>query len=82
MGMGKFLTQEPKGPNKIEKIGFVGVVEVLDIGGGNVQHLDKVIMSLLNQKPQALSQYQPGRRQHQQTTKVHWGANGTGVPQS
>ena len=40
------------------------------MGGGNMQHLDKVIISLLNQKPQALSQHQPERRQHQQTTKV------------
>ena len=79
MGMGKFLTQEPKGPSKIEKIGFVGDVEVLDMGGGNVQHLDKAIISLFKPK---ISQHQPGRRQHQQTTKESWGAYGTEVPQS
>ena len=33
-------------------------------GWWNVQHLDKAIIFLLNQKPQALSQHQPGRRQH------------------
>ena len=49
------------------------------MGGGNVQHLDKAIISLLNQKPQALSQHQPGRSQHQQTTKESWGADGTEV---
>ena len=53
--MGNFLTQKPKGQRKIEKIGFVGDVEVLDMGGGNVQHLAKAIISLLNQKPQTLS---------------------------
>ena len=52
------------------------------MGGGNVQHLDKAIISLLNQKPKPLSQYQPGRRQYQQTTKESWGAYGTEVPQS
>ena len=82
MGMGMFLTQEPKGPSKIEKIGFVEGVEVLNMGGGNGQHLDKAIISLLNQKLQALSQHQPGRRKHQQTTKESWGANRTEVPQS
>ena len=82
MGMGKLLTQKPKSQRRIEKIGFVGDVEVLDIGGGNVQHLDKAIISLLNQKPPTLSQHQPGRSQYQQTTKESWGAYGTEVPQS
>ena len=35
MGMGKFLTQKPKGQRRREKIGLVGDVEVLDMGGGN-----------------------------------------------
>ena len=78
MGMGEFLTLEPKGLSKIEKIGFVGDVEVMDMGGENVQHLDKAIISLLKQKSQALSQHQPGRRQHQQTTRESLGAYETG----
>ena len=57
MGMGKFLTQKPKGQRKTEKIGFVGDVEALYMGGGNVQHLDKTIISLLNQSPPVLSQH-------------------------
>ena len=48
MGMGDFLIQKPKGQRKIEKICFVGDVEVLEIGGGNAQHLDKAIISLSN----------------------------------
>ena len=55
---------------------------VLEVGGGNVQYLDKAKISLLNQKPLTLSQHQPGRSQHQQTTKESWGAYGTEVPQS
>ena len=66
MGIEKFLTQKPKGQIRIEKIGFVGDVEVLDMGGGNVQ-----------QKPPTLSQQQPGRSQHQPTTKESWDAHGT-----
>ena len=52
------------------------------MGGGNVQHVDKTIISLLNQKPPALSQHQPGRSPHQQSTKESWGDYGTEVPQS
>ena len=81
-GNGKIPNMKVKGLRKIEKIGFVGDVEVLDMGGGNVEHLDQAIISLLNQKPPALSQHQPGRSQHQQTTKKSWGACGTEVPQS
>ena len=48
---------------------FVGDVEVLDMGGGNVQHLDKVIISLFNQNLPALSQHQPEGSHHYPTTK-------------
>ena len=41
MGIGKFLTQKPKGQRRREKIRFVGDVDILDMGGGNVQPLDK-----------------------------------------
>ena len=53
-------------------IWFVGDVEVLDIGGVNVQHLDKTIISLLNQKCPALSPHQPGGH-HYQTTEGRLG---------
>ena len=49
MGMGNFLVQKPRGQRGIKKICFVGDVEVLDMGRGNAQHLDKATISLSNQ---------------------------------
>ena len=51
------------------RISFVVDVEVVDMGGWNVQHLDQTIISLLNQKLPALSQHQPGGSHHYQTTE-------------
>ena len=49
MGMGKQQIQKPKDQRKIAKVWLVGDVEVLNMGGGNAQHLDKAIISLSNQ---------------------------------
>ena len=63
-------------------IWFVGDVEVLDMGGGNVQHLDQTIISLLNQKLLALSQNQPGGVTIIRQLREGWGTYEITVPQS
>ena len=52
------------------------------MGGGNVQHIDQIIISLLNQKLSVLSQHQLGGVTIIRQLSEGWGAYETEVPQS
>ena len=47
-GNGKFPNTKTQKPEKDQNDMLCGDLEVLDIGEGNAQHLDKAIVSLLN----------------------------------
>ena len=81
-GNGKIPNAKTQRPEKYGKDRICWGCGGIGYGWGDVQHLDKTIISLLNQSPPVLSQHQPGRSQHQWITRESWGAYGTEVPSS